>query len=341
MVRAENGLKEIGLDLSPEFDALEKTLAITPIPRERWRPLTQHMYDTSEHLGHTPQPTPKVDDLDKCIGCGYCELGCITGAKWDSRQVYKEDLGTSVSLLTGCRVHKVLLEGNRACGVMVARGSSVETMRADVVVLSAGGIGTAHILRTSNLPVKDTLWVDVVLTVGGVSKGARMLNEPPMAWFIKKNDYILSPYFDLLSYWFHKPWKNIALNDRVGVMIKLADIEQGSVNLDGTVTKSLTPVDLERLETAKGEVKEIMEASGVTGPFVDGMIHGGHLGGTVPLTRDDVGTMHPSSLPQDLWVADLSLLPRSQGLPTMLTAAALSVRVARNIAEEKGKLMKA
>jgi choline dehydrogenase-like flavoprotein len=51
--------------------------------------------------------------------------------------------------------------------------------------------------------------------------------------------------------------------------------------------------------------------------------------------------MHPSSLPQDLWVADLSLLPRSQGLPTMLTAAALSVRVARNIAEEKGKLMKA
>lgn len=337
MVRAENGLKEIGLDLSPEFEELEKNLAITPIPRERWRPLTQQLYDTSEQLGHTPQPTPKVDDLDKCIGCGYCELGCITGAKWDSRQVYKEDLGKSVSLLTGCRVHKVLVEGNRVCGVMVACGSSVEKMYADVVVLSAGGIGTAHILRASNLPVKDTLWVDVVLTVGGVSKGARMLNEPPMVWFIKKSDYIISPYFDLLSYWFHKPWKNVALNDRVGMMIKLADTEQGSVHLDGTVTKSLTPIDYDRLETAKGEVKEIMKVSGVTGPFVDGMIHGGHLGGTVPLTRDDVQTMHPSSLPRDLWVADLSLMPRSQGLPTMLTTAALSVRVARNIAEEKGK----
>jgi choline dehydrogenase-like flavoprotein len=45
--------------------------------------------------------------------------------------------------------------------------------------------------------------------------------------------------------------------------------------------------------------------------------------------------MHPASLPQDLWVADLSLMPRSQGLPTMLTAAALSLRVARKIAEEK------
>jgi ferredoxin len=339
MVRAENGLKEIGLDLSSEFDAIEKKLAIEPIPRERWRPLTQHMYDKSEQLGHTPKPTPKVDDLDKCIGCGYCEVGCITGAKWDSRQVYKEDLGKSVSLLTGCRVQKILLEGNRACGVTVSCGSSVEKISADVVVLSAGGIGTAQILRASNLPVKDNLWVDVVLTVGGVSKGARMLNEPPMAWFIKKNDYIISPYFDILSYWFHKPWKNVALDDRVGMMIKLADTEQGAVNLDGTVTKSLTPVDYERLEKAKVEVKEIMEASGVTGPFVDGMIHGGHLGGTVPLTQDDIGTMHPSSLPHDLWVADLSLMPRSQGLPTMLTTVALSVRVASKIAEEKGKLM--
>ena len=104
----------------------------------------------------------------------------------------------------------MLLDGNRACGVLVSHGSSTEKINADVVVLSAGGIGTAQILRASNLPAKENLWVDVVLTVGGVSKGSRMLNEPPMAWFIKKDNYILSPYFDLLSYWFHKPWKDVA-----------------------------------------------------------------------------------------------------------------------------------
>ncbi len=83
-------------------------------------------------------------------------------------------------------------------------------------------------------------------------------------------------------------------------MIKLADTEQGAVNLDGTATKSLTPADFERLETAKVETKEIIEDSGATSPFVDGIIHGGRLGGTVPLSRDDVETVHPSSLPQDL-----------------------------------------
>jgi hypothetical protein len=156
-----------------------------------------------------------------------------------------------------------------------------------------------------------------------------------MVWYAKKERYILSPYFDLLSFWFHKPWKNVSANNRVGLMIKLADVEQGSVAADGTVTKSLTDEDRKLLEEAKGNAKQIMEASGVKGPLVDGMVHGGHLGGTVPLTRDDVETMHPSGLPENLWAADLSLMPRSQGLPTMLTAAALALKVAKRIAQEK------
>jgi choline dehydrogenase-like flavoprotein len=335
MVRAEHGLKEIGLDLSPEFEEIEGTLTICPIPKEKWRPLTRKMFEATEKLGHEPNPTPKIDDLTKCVGCGYCELGCVTGAKWDSRRIYKDLIGKGLKIQTNSRVQKVLIEEGRARGVVVSNGSSTERIEADVTVLSAGGIGTAKILKASDLPASDSLWVDVVLTIGGKLKGAHMLNEPPMVWFVKKEDYILSPYFDLLSYWFHKPWKDVNKEDRVGMMIKLADTEIGSVNADGTVIKSLTDIDKKRLEDAKGKAKEIMEASGVTGPFVDGMIHGGHLGGTVPLKKEDVETMHPAWLPSDLWVADLSLMPRSQGLPTMLTTAALALRVAKRITEQK------
>jgi choline dehydrogenase-like flavoprotein len=335
MVRAERGLKEIGLDLTAEYEEIERELTIGPIPRERWRPLSQRMFDEAEKLGYTPKPTPKLDDLQKCVGCGYCELGCTTGAKWDSRRLYGDLLGKGVSLQTGSRVQKVVVEDGKARGVLVSRGSTVERVDADVVVLSAGGIGTAQILKASDIPARDSLWVDVVLTVGGVAENAKMLHEPPMVWFAKRKHYILSPYFDLLSYWFHKPWKDVSAEDRVGMMIKLADTEKGSVSADGTVTKTLTDVDRQRLEEAKAEAKQIMEASGVAGPFVDGIVHGGHLGGTVPLTKDDVQTMHPSWLPRNLWVADLSLMPRSQGLPTMLTAAALALRVTKQIVNEK------
>ena len=62
------------------------------------------------------------------------------------------------------------------------------------------------------------------------------------------------------------------------------------------------------------------------------MLNGGHFGGTVPLAKGDVSTMHPSILPDGLWAADLSLAPRSEGMPTMLVAAALALRVARRIA---------
>lgn len=335
MVRAENGLKDIGLDLSPEFEEIEHNLTIAPIPRERWRPLTQQMFDQAQQLGYQPKHTPKVGDMGKCVGCGYCELGCNKGAKWDSRRLYKDYLDKNVKLIAKSKVEKVIVEGNHAKGVLVSNGSSSQILRANIVVLSAGGIGTAQILKASGLPAKDKLWVDIVLTVGGVQKGSRMLKEPPMAWFIKQDNYILSPYFDLLSFWFHKPWSKVAMEDRVGMMIKLADTEQGTVKADGTVAKSLTQADIESLEKAKGEAQQIMEASGVSGPFVDGMIHGGHLGGTVPLTKDDVETMRPEGLPKDLWVADLSLMSRSQGLPAMLTTMALSLRVARKINARK------
>ncbi len=219
MVRAERGLSEIGLDLSAEYEQIEHNLTICTVPRERWRPLTQRMFDEAEKLGFNPKPAPKVVDLEKCIGCGYCELGCVTGAKWDSRRVYADQLGKGVTVETEARVEKVIVENGAATGVMVSRGGVLEQVNADVVVLSAGGIGTAQILKASGLPARDSLWIDIVLTVGGVYKDANMLNEPPMAWFSKREHYILSPYFDLLSYWFHKPWKDVSVRDRVGMMV--------------------------------------------------------------------------------------------------------------------------
>jgi choline dehydrogenase-like flavoprotein len=337
MVRAERGLKEIGLDLTPEYEELERQLPICPYPRESWRPLSQKMFDQAQALGLNPQPTPHVCDQNRCVGCGYCELGCQTGAKWDSRQLYRDLLGKGVTLRTDCRVQKVFVEGGRATGVLVSQGSRGERLEGDVVVLSAGGIGTAQILRASGLPVQDKLWVDVLLTVGGVCKDARMLCEPPMIWYSKQDHYIISPYFDLLSYWFYKPWKDVPAQNRVGMMIKLADTEGGSVSADGTITKDLTDLDRQRLTEAKGKAQTLMEASGVSGPFVDGMVHGGHIGGTVALAAQDVASMHPAGLPRGLWVADLSLAPRSQGMPTMLTTQALALRVAKHIIQETQK----
>jgi len=331
LVRADNGLREIGLDLSPEFDELERLVGVSAIPRERWRPLTGRMFDAAAKLGLAPQPTPKAVDVERCVSCGLCELGCATGARWDSRRFLAEALRRGAKLQTGMPVRKVIVETGTARGVLAGFKRSPEKIYGDVVVLAAGAIGDARILKASGLQAMDRLWADVVLTVGGVSRGARMLEEPPMVWYAKRDGYILSPYIDVLSHWFHGPWRNVPVENRVGMMVKLADEPNGAVSADGTVAKSVTAADRERLDAAADEARRIMESAGVEGPFVRGMLNGGHFGGTVPLSRGDVATMHPSILPPGLWVADLSLAPRSQGMPTMLVAAALALRVARGI----------
>lgn len=333
MVRADRGLKEIGLDLTPEFEKIERDIGITEFPKGRWQQVTKRMYDAADSLGLKPQVTPKAVNSIKCVSCGLCELGCTTGARWDSRVFLNDAIKAHAKLYTSSPVDKVLIEDNKVKGVMVKSGNGLKEIRSDIVVLSAGGIGTAQILKASGLPARDNLWADIVLTLGGVLKGANQIKEPPMVWYTKHEDYILSPYLDILSHWFHKPWRNVSIDDRVGLMVKLADIEEGAVFADGKVQKSIKREDHSRLDDAINQAKKVMEAAGVSGPYINGVHNGGHLGGTVPLTRDDISSMKPSWLPEGLWVADLSLAPRSQGMPTILLTAALALRVAQKIDE--------
>jgi choline dehydrogenase-like flavoprotein len=331
LVRATAGLAEIGLDLAAEFGELEALLQRQIIPRERWRPVTTRLFRAAETLGLDPLPTPKAVDMERCVSCGLCELGCATGARWDARRFLDDLCAQGGTVQTGAAVEQVLVEGGRARGVLVARGRSLERMEADVVVLAAGGLGTPRILRASRLPAHDGLWVDIVLTLGGQLEGAQQLREPPMAWYAQRDGYILSPYVDILSHWFHAPWRGVPLERRVGLMVKLADAADGSVAADGTVRKAVSAHDRERLREAVAMAQQVLQVAGVGGPYVPGMLNGGHLGGTVPLRPEDVPGMRPTGLPEGLWVADLSLLPRSQGLPTILTTAALALRVARRI----------
>jgi len=335
IVRADRGLKEIGLDLKSEFDELEKIIGIAPIPFDKWRSLTLKMFKTATRLGLDPTPTQKAVNVHKCTGCGLCELGCAVNAKWDARKFLDKQIRKRVSVICKTAVKKLIIEGGVVKGVEARKERESLRLYSDIVVLAAGGLGTAQILKASGVDASDTLWVDIVSTLGGICKGAKQLDEPPMVWYTKHEDYILSPYIDILSVWFYKPWRKVSVNDRVGIMLKLADSASGMVTKEGDIIKQVTNYELERIDEGLELARQVMENSGVNGPFVRGLLNGGHLGGTVPLRKKDIDSMKPSYLPDNLWVADLSLAPRSQGMPTMLLASALALRVARKIIEAK------
>ncbi len=55
----------------------------------------------------------------------------------------------------------------------------------------------------------------------------------------------------------------------------------------------------------------------------------GHPGGMLPLTSEEAESFHNPRLPENLYVADASLLPESLGNPPIYTILALAKRVAK------------
>jgi hypothetical protein len=101
-----------------------------------------------------------------------------------------------VSIVEGAAVRSVVIDSSRATGVVVRQGVRSEFMEAELVVLRASGI-EAH----------PTLFVDPVLCVAARWEGAGLDRQLPMPFVSEQEGYILSPYFDWLSFFFNKGWR--------------------------------------------------------------------------------------------------------------------------------------
>lgn len=331
-IRMDHGLRAVGIDLDDAFDAVEREIPISTAHQARWRPHTRAMFDICDEMGLDPRPTPKMGDYTRCTGCGRCILGCRNGAKWDGRRFLEPARQRGAQVVTNCRVERVVIADGRATGVVARHGWVRRFYPADLVVLAAGGLGTPIILERSGIPCEPRLFVDPVLCVAAAWKGARQCHEVAMPFVVQRDHYILSPYFDYLSFLFNRAWRYPA-RDTLGIMIKLADTPMGSISRRG-VSKTLTALDRQRLREAVEAARGILCRLGASdADMVVGTLNAGHPGGMLPLTERDAESLHPSRLPANVYVADASLFPTSLGNPPILTIIALAKRISELIAQ--------
>ncbi|KAH7289415.1 hypothetical protein KP509_30G000700 [Ceratopteris richardii] len=89
--------------------------------------------------------------------CGWCEFGCVTGAKQSTAETWLVDAVHAGSLiLTGCKVQKILhckgkKKGRQATGVIADIPNGKLHVYARAVVAAAGALQTPLILRRSGL----------------------------------------------------------------------------------------------------------------------------------------------------------------------------------------------
>ncbi|MCC8046921.1 MAG: hypothetical protein LIP12_15805 [Clostridiales bacterium] len=94
--------------------------------------------------------------------------------------------------------------------------------------------------------------------------------------------------------------------------------------------KDLTQTDEGRLKAAVSDCKQILKKMGVSEEDIFlGTINAGHPGGMLPLTAEEADPLHNCRLPQNLYIADATLLPESMGNPPIWTILALAKRVAK------------
>jgi len=327
-VRKDDDLKAIGIDLGPEFQELHREIPIYSDHRKKWHDRTKQVFDICCDMNLGPVPTPKMAYAERCTGCGKCVLGCNHNAKWDARTFIEESLGKGAELVSRCKARRVVIENGRAIGVEATFNRKTKFYPADLIIISAGGMGTPVILQNSKIECKENLFVDPVLCVAARVPGARQDREIPMPFIVQRDGFMISPYFDYLSFFFNRHWK-YPRGDIYSLMIKLADSNSGSIS-DKKVKKSLTDEDKKTLKEGINLCREILRRSGVKSDAVFlGTINAGHPGGMLPLTEKEAQNLHPAQLPENLYVSDATLFPRSLGNPPILTIAAISKRISR------------
>ncbi len=84
--------------------------------------------------------------------CGYCTMGCRTGAKQGTLRTFLEDAaGAGARIAVRAAVDRVLVEDGRAVGVVADAGGHRLEVRAQAVVLAAGALNTPAVLLRSGI----------------------------------------------------------------------------------------------------------------------------------------------------------------------------------------------
>lgn len=327
MVRAlDEELLDFDVDLSEAYEYVEKLVGVHQLDDSHIGKGTQAFLDAGRELGLETLKMPKAIREEDCIQCGKCAFGCPADAKWSGKDFVDDAVDAGATLITEADVTDLIVEDGKVKGVKYIKDGKKEEIFADYVVLSAGAISSALILRTAGIDAGREIFFDPFVSVGGYIKDINFNTEVQMAGLIIGKNFVLSPHFSSFIR-ANIPDDKVTDNDILSIMVKTADECKGYIDDDGQVYKTNTIQDIRYLAEGVATAGFVLEKVGVDPTTIGSTVYrGAHPGGTAP-----IGKLVDSNLEteiENLFVCDASVLPISPGKPPILTILALSKRLA-------------
>ncbi len=148
----------------------------------------------------------KTDDYNgyRQEGFGKMDMTVKSGQRWSSAKAYLKPARSrpNLKVITGAMVEKILIENKRAVGVQYKKNSMIKSVYADgEVILSAGAIGSPHLLQLSGIGSGEVLksaGIDLIHDLPGV--GANLQDHLEVYFQFKcKQPISLNGKLDLFS----------------------------------------------------------------------------------------------------------------------------------------------
>ena len=323
------------LNITPELLEISDEINVKYFHNKNWGETTKKIADAGRQLNYEIEAMPKFIDFKKCTNCGKCVAGCTTEGKWDATQFIKEATQSNAKLKTEFTVTKILHNNRKVEGVEgINKNGKTEKYHSKTVVLSAGAINTPLILKNSGINAGNDIFLDIFTTIGGYLPNNNLKNELQMGIKAEFGPYFLSPHYSshLKPLIEEKGYKNIKDQDIVGIMLKFADDNKGTINKN-KIDKTLTKKDINIIKEGYEKAEKLLLKIGVEPEsIVATSLKGAHPGGTAPLGKITDNNFQTKI--KGLYISDASVIPEAPGRPPILTILAISRKVSNIINNE-------
>ena len=143
--------------LDPFYAEVERDLGVRPIPADKVNTANAVFRRGVEQLGWRGAIMSHNRD-ERCVGSGFCELGCFFDAKLNARRVLvPEAVAAGAVVYTDARVERISVERGRAVGATATLSAADGTergrltARSRAVCLAGSAIGSAALALRSEL----------------------------------------------------------------------------------------------------------------------------------------------------------------------------------------------
>ena len=252
-----------------DFHSSDGPIIARRFKSEEWLPDQRAFYDACRAAGFPDSPDANAPDAS---GIGPLPFNNPNSIRWSTALGYL-NLGRhrlNLSIRPNCLVRRLIIDGQRVTGVEVESGGERFTVEGEEIILSAGAVGSPHILMLSGVGPADQLrrvGIPVIHDLPGVGQNLRDHPIVYVTWRTKK-DYPFDDFAPRGQVGLRWTAENSDL--RNDLMIFMESYATGVVNRGGSLMEPLgiRMVGMLSLAIGSGELRLTSSDPDVQ-PFLD------------------------------------------------------------------------